>query len=181
MKKEEQGGYMRNIAVISFSVMFLSACSWHCTRGGQWSSYYASGDGRCTYFCADPAEKFCAATPLMAEALQVQAKKNALASNPEYQSQLEANRKQALLQDKATCEELGFRPDTDAMATCMLTQQQNRRNDAQSAENNFQQMNQRQMERQAEDRRQAGEMIRQGINNSKSLTCTTIGNTTTCR
>lgn len=91
---------------------------WHCTRGGQWSPWYTLNDGRCTYFCADKEEKFCGKSTEEAEAK--------MANDPTVRQQREKAAAEGLSQDKEFCQKLGFKPDTDAMANCLLTQQQNR-------------------------------------------------------
>ena len=102
-------------------LLALSGCQmvdWHCTKGGQWSAGYTLNDGRCTYYCADKEEKFCGASTNEAEAKMF--------SDPAIKKAREAAAAQGLAQDKEFCLKLGFKPDTDAMANCLLTQQQNR-------------------------------------------------------
>ena len=177
---------MKNIiaSIAYLSVLQGCASAWHCTNGGQWSSYYASGDGRCSYFCADPEEKYCAATPLLAEEKQRVAHQIALENNPEYQAFVERQKKQQRATDKATCIDLGFKEGTDAMAMCMLTQSQNRREDSISQQRAFEKANQQQLQKQAADRARAVRSVERAvdsINANMPVTCTTIGTITTCR
>ena len=168
--------------VFALPVLTLSGCAvvdWHCTRGGQWSSYYESGDGRCTYFCADREEKYCASTPLMAEEKMRSAHEEIMAIDPIYIKALDDARKAQLETDKSFCHELGFKDSTDAMANCMLTQSQNRRMDSYEQRRSVQEANQRQLEKQQRDRDNAQRAVDK-INEGKPITCTTIGEQTTC-
>lgn len=154
---------MRNIVAVGIMAILLQGCV-HCTNGGQWSSYYTTGDSRCSYFCADPAERFCGKTPYEAE--------EKMFSDPEIQKQIAMQEQQQLITDKENCIKVGFKPETDGMATCLLMKQQNRTNNARADI--------------LEKRRRADSSnaaFEQSILNSvpKSVTCTTIGNTTTCR
>jgi hypothetical protein len=144
---------IRFITVV-LSAIVLDGCAlvdWHCTNGGQWSSYYSTGDGRCTYFCADVEERYCASTPLVAEEKQRAAEYAALQSNPDYQAFVEEQKRLQRERDTAACHDFGFKDGTDAMATCMLTQSQNRREDAVAQQRAFQEANQQQLQKQAND------------------------------
>ena len=158
--------------------------SWHCTNGGQWSSYYASGDGRCTYFCADPEEKYCASTPLMAEQKQRSALLAEVQDTPEFLAFLEERKIEKRALFEKACLDLGFRAETDAMAMCMLMQSQNARDDSISQQRAFEEAHRGQLERQAAEResfRRSVERLQDSVKPAPTVTCTTIGNTTTCR
>ena len=154
---------MQKIVLLGAMSVLLQGCM-HCTNGGQWSSYYTTGDGRCSYFCADPEEKYCGKTPSEAE--------RKMFSDPAIQKQMALREQQYLIQDKKACVQVGFKPDTDGMATCLLLKQQNRSNNAHA--------DAMEKRRRAESSNRSFE---QGILNSrpKSVTCTTIGGVTTCR
>ena len=49
-----------------------------------------------------------------------------MANDPAVRQQREKAAADGLALDKAFCQKLGFKPDTDAIANCLLTQQQNR-------------------------------------------------------
>ncbi|QXP87239.1 hypothetical protein [Methylococcus capsulatus] len=107
---------MEKISVIG-AILLLSGCQlfdWHCTKGGQWSSGYFTGDGRCTYFCADKDEKYCADSPQEAEALQ--------SKDPEFQKMQQERAAENMELSRAICAKLGFKPETDAFANCLLAQ-----------------------------------------------------------
>lgn len=139
---------------------------WHCTKGGQWSSAYTLEDGRCTYYCADPEEKFCGKTTAEAEAK--------MANDPSIKKQRQAQADSGLAQDKALCGKLGFKPDTDGMANCLLTQHQNRVGFA---------VKDREAEIDgAKAEAKAWSDLAKGVQNSapKATTCSTFGSTTNC-
>lgn len=172
----------KELVILSLS-LFLNGCAsmLHCTNGGQWSSYYKSGDGRCAYFCADKEEKYCANTPLLAEKKLKDARLKTLASDPEYQRILIARKAQEKEIDKAACIELGFKEDSDSMAICMLTKSQNRREDEIAEESAFDMANQRQLQKQENDRSNARRAAERAMDANKQVTCTTVGSITTCR
>lgn len=99
-----------------FISFLLSACD-HCTKGGRWSPYYYSADPRCSYFCADPEEKYCAKSPAAAEQLQIKDLPNLQKKSAE---QLDVD----IAEGKKVCAKLGFKPEGEAMANCLLSQQQ---------------------------------------------------------
>lgn len=178
---------MRVLLLVPVCVFALQGCaltSWHCTKGGQWSSYYASGDGRCTYFCADAEEQYCASTPLMAEQMQSEAHLAELRKNPDFIKFLEQQEQEMRVMDRDACGELGFRDGTDAMAMCMLTKSQNRREDSIFDHQAFENAHRQQLEQQKEQRKAITESIdrvQESLNTPAPVTCTTYGNTTTCR
>ncbi len=147
---------------------------WHCTKGGQWSAGYTLEDGRCTYYCADPEEKFCGKTTAEAEAK--------MANDPSIKKQRQAQADAGLAQDKALCGKLGFKPDTDGMANCLLTQHQNRVGVA--AQNKEAQMAGAKAEAQTwanlANRPIVAPQVSQPIQIGPKLNCQTYGNNTTC-
>ena len=106
----------KNILAVFTTTLLLSGCD-HCTKGGRWSPYYFSADPRCTYFCADPEEKYCANSPIAAEQLQ-------LKDLPNVQNKSAHQLDSDIIEGKKVCAKLGFKPETEAMANCLLSQQQ---------------------------------------------------------
>jgi len=103
--------------LITLTVSLVLAGCDHCTKGGRWHDGYVQADPRCTYFCADPEEKYCAKSPAAAEQLQGQDLPNI---QKRAAQQLDAD----IVESKKVCTKLGFKSDTDAMANCLLSQQQ---------------------------------------------------------
>ena len=94
---------------------------WRCTKGGNWSTYFYAADPRCLSFCADKDHKYCADTPELAEKMQIE-------NDPDVRAQLAAQtrasedaEKMWISKDKVFCQGLGFKPETDAFANCLLT------------------------------------------------------------
>lgn len=107
---------MKKTFALVVSTLFLTGCD-HCTKGGRWSPYYFTADPRCTYFCADPEEKYCAKSPAAAEQLQIKDLPNVQMKSAQ---QLDSD----IIEGKQVCAKLGFKPETEAMANCLLSQQQ---------------------------------------------------------
>lgn len=166
-------------AILAVLMLFIGeGCAifdWRCTKGGNWSSYYDSGDPRCHGFCADTEQKYCGRTPKEAEALQMEKDPAFNAVREQMEKERANEERQLMAADRVFCRDLGFKEETEGLANCLLT----RYRDHQAEFNDRQRQLKAERQKEIEETEQARRAIINTFQKIIPTHCTTINGSTT--